>query len=140
MRDKIVKKNGMVVNLSGFTALCIMYIRMYSYAYVRVRTRVRMRMYVSIRVRTLTYVYVRVRIEASVGTRTRTYAYVRVAYVIRSEPPPLATVDIIFVMIFGRTDLRISLSRAKFDEEVDFEVRSAVALQNPHQISEKPKF
>ena len=41
---------------------------------------------------------------------------------------------------FGRTDLRISLSRAKFDEEVDFEVRSAVALQNSHQISEKPKF
>ena len=40
----------------------------------------------------------------------------------------------------GRTDLRISLSRAKFDEEVDFEVRSAVALQNSHQISEKPKF
>ena len=30
---------------------------------------------------------------------------------------------------FGRTDLWISLSRAKFDEEVDFEVRLGVALQ-----------
>ena len=41
---------------------------------------------------------------------------------------------------FGRTDLRISLSRAKFDVEVDFEVRSAVALQNSVQIGEKLKF
>ena len=40
---------------------------------------------------------------------------------------------------FGRTDLRISLSRAKFDEQVDFEVRSVVALQNPRQLDEKPK-
>ena len=28
--------------------------------------------------------------------------------------------------IFGRTDLRISLSEAKFDEEADFDVRSAI--------------
>ena len=42
--------------------------------------------------------------------------------------------------VFGRADLRISLSRAKFDEEADFEVRSAVAPQKPHQISEKRKF
>ena len=47
---------------------------------------------------------------------------------------------ILKLMFFGRTDLRISLSRAKFVVEVDFEVRSAVALQNSHQISEKPKF
>ena len=47
---------------------------------------------------------------------------------------------ILKLTFFGRTDLRISLSRAKFDEEVDFEVRSAVALQNLHQISEKPNF
>ena len=40
----------------------------------------------------------------------------------------------------GRTDLTRSLSRAKFDEEADFEVRFAVALQNPHQICEKTKF
>ena len=43
-------------------------------------------------------------------------------------------------MIFGRTDLRISLSRAKFDEEADFEVRSAVARQKPCQITEKRNF
>ena len=43
---------------------------------------------------------------------------------------------ILKLMFFGRTDLRIRLSRAKFDEEVDFEVRSAAAFQNSHQISE----
>ena len=41
---------------------------------------------------------------------------------------------------FGRTDLRISLSRAKFDVEADFDVRSAVARQKPRQISEKGKW
>ena len=41
---------------------------------------------------------------------------------------------------FGRVDLSRSLSRAKFDEEADFEVRSAVARQNSHQIDEKPNF
>ena len=41
---------------------------------------------------------------------------------------------------FRRTDLRISLSRAKFDEEADFEVRLAVAPQKPCQISKKWKF
>ena len=40
-------------------------------------------------------------------------------------------------MIFGRTDLRISLSEAKFDAEADFDVRSAVAPQKPEQINEK---
>ena len=39
--------------------------------------------------------------------------------------------------IFGRTDLRISLSGAKFDEEADFDVRSAVGPPKPHQIDEK---
>ena len=39
-------------------------------------------------------------------------------------------------MIFGRTDLRISLSGAKFDEEADFDVRSAVGPPKPHQIDE----
>ena len=38
--------------------------------------------------------------------------------------------------IFGRTDLRISLSGAKFDEEADFDVRSAVGPPKPHQIDE----
>ena len=42
--------------------------------------------------------------------------------------------------IFGRTDLRISLSGAKFDPEADFDVRFAVARQNPRQIGKKRKF
>ena len=42
-----------------------------------------------------------------------------------------------FFVIFGRTDLRISLSGAKFDEEADFDVRSAVGPPKPHQIDEK---
>ena len=42
-----------------------------------------------------------------------------------------------FYRIFGRTDLRISVSRAKFDAESDFEVRLAVALQKPDQNNEK---
>ena len=40
-------------------------------------------------------------------------------------------------MIWGHTDLRISLSEAKFDAEADFDVRSAVAPPKPHQIDEK---
>ena len=40
-------------------------------------------------------------------------------------------------MIFGRTDLRRGVSKAKFDEEVDFEVRSAVA---PRKRREKADF
>ena len=40
-------------------------------------------------------------------------------------------------MIFGRTDLRISLSGAKFDAEADFDVRFAAARPNPRQISKK---
>ena len=44
------------------------------------------------------------------------------------------------VMIFGRIDLRISLSRAKFDEEADFEVCSAVAPQKPGLLGEKRNF
>ena len=37
---------------------------------------------------------------------------------------------------FGRTDLRKSLSGAKFDEEADFDVRSAVGPPKPYQIDE----
>ena len=47
---------------------------------------------------------------------------------------------ILKLTFFGRTDLRISLSRAKFDVEVDFDVCFAVARQNRRQISEKQKF
>ena len=43
-------------------------------------------------------------------------------------------------MIFGRSDLRISLSRAKFDAEADFDVHFAAARPNPRQISEKQNF
>ena len=39
-----------------------------------------------------------------------------------------------------QTSVRISLSRAKFDVEADFEVRSAVAPPKPCQISEKRNF
>ncbi len=42
-----------------------------------------------------------------------------------------------FMTIFGRTDLRKSLSRAKFHEESDFEVGLAVAPQKTRQIEEK---
>ena len=43
-------------------------------------------------------------------------------------------------MILGHTDLWISQSRAKFDEEADFEVCSAVAPQKRHQTRKKRKF
>ena len=47
------------------------------------------------------------------------------------------TIILKFLTIFGRTtDLRISLSGAKFDEEADFDVRSAVAPSKPHGIHE----
>ena len=40
-------------------------------------------------------------------------------------------------MIFGRTDLRISGSRAKFDVEVNGKVHLAVAPPKPNEINEK---
>ena len=40
-------------------------------------------------------------------------------------------------MIIGRTDLRISRSRATFDTQADFDVRFAAARPNLRQISEK---
>ena len=43
-------------------------------------------------------------------------------------------------MIFGRTDLWISQSRAKFDEEADFEVRSALDPQKACLFGEKRNF
>ena len=43
-------------------------------------------------------------------------------------------------MIFGRTDLRIGVSKAKFDAESDFEVHLAVAPQKPSQNNEKTIF
>ena len=42
-----------------------------------------------------------------------------------------------FYRILGCTDLRISVSRAKFDAESDFEVHLAVAPQKPKQNNEK---
>ena len=55
------------------------------------------------------------------------------------EPPASAASTFVFLTIFGRTDLRISLSKAKFDPEADFDVRFAVARQNPRQISKTLK-
>ena len=52
----------------------------------------------------------------------------------------MAAVNILFVMIFGRTDLRIGVSKAKFDAESDFEVRLAVAHQKPGQNRKKQNF
>ena len=43
-------------------------------------------------------------------------------------------------IIFGRTDLRKGVSRAKFDAESDFEVHLAVAPQKPCQHYEKLEF
>ena len=40
-------------------------------------------------------------------------------------------------MIFGRTDLRISLSGTKFDAEADVDACSAVGPPRPHQVDEK---
>ena len=42
--------------------------------------------------------------------------------------------------IFGRTGFSVSLSRAKFDEQADFDIRWAVARPKPHQIGEKQNF
>ena len=39
--------------------------------------------------------------------------------------------QILIFMNFGRTDLRKAVSGAKFDGQADFEVRLAVAPQNP---------
>ena len=39
-----------------------------------------------------------------------------------------------FIMFFGRTDLRIGESKAKFDAESDFEVRLAVDTQKTGQL------
>ena len=44
---------------------------------------------------------------------------------------------VLFLMIFGRIELILSVSKAKFDEEVDFEVRLGVALQKTRQIGKK---
>ena len=42
-----------------------------------------------------------------------------------------------FFVSFGRTDLKVRLSGAKFHEEADFDIRSAVAPPKPHQMQEK---
>ena len=45
-----------------------------------------------------------------------------------------------FSVKLGRTDLRISLSRAKFDVEADFDVRLAVGRPKPRLLGEKRNF
>ena len=47
---------------------------------------------------------------------------------------------LLFLKFFGRTDLRISASKAKFDAKSDFEVHLAVAPQKPGQNYEKLSF
>ena len=47
--------------------------------------------------------------------------------------------NIIFT-ILGHTDLRISLSKAKFDAEADFDVRLAVGRRKPRLLGEKQNF
>ena len=46
----------------------------------------------------------------------------------------------VFFRFFSRTDLRIGLSKAKFDVEVDFEVNLRPAPPKPHQNRETRKF
>ena len=60
--------------------------------------------------------------------------------VIISWPLYLAAATNVIFMIFGRTDLRISLSRAKFDEQADFDVRLAVGRRKPRLLIEKQNF
>ena len=60
--------------------------------------------------------------------------------IVISSPPSFAAVTIMFLVILGRTDLRISLSRAKFDAEADFDVRLAVGRQKPSLLGEKRNF
>ena len=48
-------------------------------------------------------------------------------------PPASAASTFVFLTIFGRTDLRISLSKAKFDPEADFDVCFAVAPQKRYE-------
>ena len=55
----------------------------------------------------------------------------------RALPPTYEYEKFLNLMIFGRTNLRMSLSGAKFDEEADFDVHSAVGPPKPHQIHEK---
>ena len=43
-------------------------------------------------------------------------------------------------MIFGRTDIRIGVSRAKFDEEIDFEIDFTPAPQKINKNREKLMF
>ena len=45
-----------------------------------------------------------------------------------------------FSVKLDRTDLRISLSRAIFDVEADFDVRLAVGRPKPHLLDEKRNF
>ena len=54
--------------------------------------------------------------------------------------PGVAGGQFLIFMIFGRIDLRISVSGAKFDAESDFEVRLAVAPQKPGRNSKKLMF
>ena len=44
---------------------------------------------------------------------------------------------VLFLMIFGRIELILSVSKAKFDEEADFEVRLSLNPQKPSKNIKK---
>ena len=46
----------------------------------------------------------------------------------------------VFSMFFGRTHLRMGVSKATFDEESDFEVRFARKFSKPRNLYAKYKF
>ena len=47
---------------------------------------------------------------------------------------------VLFLMIFGRTELIISVSKAKFDKEADGEVHEHPNPQNPDEMRKKLLF
>ena len=57
-----------------------------------------------------------------------------------SWPPYSAAATTAIFVILDRTDLRKSVSKAKFDVEADFEVLLATAAQNPGEIGEEQNF
>ena len=58
----------------------------------------------------------------------------------RTPRGQVSAAQTVLFMIFGRTDLRIGVSGAKFGAEADFEVHLALALQKPGQKCEKVIF
>ncbi len=126
-----------------------MYIRTYVRAYVRTYVHTYVLKYERTYVRTNVPTYVRTYISTYVSMYVRAYlcTYVRACirtyvrtYVMAHANGYLKKWLSQNQKIFGRTDLRIGVSGAKFDAESDFEVRLAIAPQKPGQIDEKHSF